>query len=66
MVLNSLQKLGPLNFGLGPNHFALGAQPAPGEKKLVCIPADDVKHTLADLKLILKQSYHMTLHLRVT
>ena len=28
---------GPLRFGLGPNHFVLGPQPAPGEKRLVCI-----------------------------
>ena len=29
---------GPLNFVLGPDHFVLGAQLAPGEKRLVCIP----------------------------
>ena len=29
---------GPLNFGLSPNHFVLGAQLAPDEKRLVCIP----------------------------
>ena len=31
--------LGPLVFGWAPNHFILGAQLAPGEKMLVCIPA---------------------------
>ena len=30
--------LGPLVLGWAPNHFVLGAQPAPVEKRLVCIP----------------------------
>ena len=30
--------LGPLVSGWVPNPFVLGAQPAPGEKRLVCIP----------------------------
>ena len=30
--------LGPLDLGWAPNHFVLGAQLAPGEKGLVCIP----------------------------
>ena len=33
--------LGPLVLGWAPNHFVLGAQLAPGKKRLVCIP---VKH----------------------
>ena len=32
------QTLGPLVLGWTPNHFVLGAQLAPGEKRLVCIP----------------------------
>ena len=28
--------LGPLALGWAPNHFVLGAQLAPGEKRLVC------------------------------
>ena len=32
------QTLGPLVLGWAPNHFVLGAQLAPGEKRLVCIP----------------------------
>ena len=31
----------PLSFGLGPHHFVLRAQLAPGEKWLVCIPGKD-------------------------
>ena len=31
--------LGPFILGWAPNHFVLGAQLAPGEKRLVCIPA---------------------------
>ena len=31
--------LGPLVLGWAPNHFVLGAQLVPGEKRLVCIPA---------------------------
>ena len=31
--------LGPLVLSWTPNHFGLGAQLAPGEKMLVCIPA---------------------------
>ena len=30
--------MGPFVLGLAPNHFVLGAQLAPGEKRLVCIP----------------------------
>ena len=30
--------LGSLVFGWAPNHLVLGAQLAPGEKRLVCIP----------------------------
>ena len=30
--------LGPYVLGWAPNHFVLGAQLAPGEKSLVCIP----------------------------
>ena len=30
--------LGPLVLGWAPNHFVLGAQLAPGKKRLVCIP----------------------------
>ena len=30
--------LGPFVLGWAPNHFVLGAQLAPGEKILVCIP----------------------------
>ena len=33
------QILGSLVLGWAPNHFVLGAQLAPGEKRLVCIPA---------------------------
>ena len=33
------QILGTLVLGWTPNHLALGAQLAPGEKRLVCIPA---------------------------
>ena len=29
--------LGPLDLGWAPNHFVLGAQLAPGKKRLVCI-----------------------------
>ena len=36
--------LGPLVFGWAPNHFVLGAQLSPGEKMLVCIPAEGVQH----------------------
>ena len=32
------QILGPLVVGWAPNHFGSGAQLAPGEKRLVCIP----------------------------
>ena len=32
------QILGPLVLGWAPKHFVLGAQLAPGEKSLVCIP----------------------------
>ena len=32
------QILGPLVLGWAPNHFVLGAQLAPGEIRLVCIP----------------------------
>ena len=32
--------LGPLVLGWAPNHFVLGAQLAPGEKILVCIPVE--------------------------
>ena len=32
------QILDPLVFGWAPYHFVLGAQLAPGDKKLVCIP----------------------------
>ena len=32
--------LGPLVLGLAPNYFVLGAQLAPGEKRLVCITAN--------------------------
>ena len=32
------QILGPLVLGWAPNHFVLGAQLAPGKKRLVCIP----------------------------
>ena len=31
--------LGPLVLGWAPNHFVLGAQLAPGKKRLVCISA---------------------------
>ena len=31
--------LGPLVLGWAPNNFILGAQLAPGEKRVVCIPA---------------------------
>ena len=30
--------LGPLVLGWAPNHIVLGAQLAPNEKRLVCIP----------------------------
>ena len=33
------RNLCPLVLGCAPNHFVLGAQLAPGEKRLVCIPA---------------------------
>ena len=36
------QILGPLVLGWAPNHFVLGAQLAPGEKMLVCIPENVV------------------------
>ena len=32
------QTLGPLVLGWAPNYFVLGAQHAPGEKRLVCMP----------------------------
>ena len=38
MSLIFSQTLGPLVFGWAPNHFVLGAQLAPGEKRLVCVP----------------------------
>ena len=38
MSLILRQILGPLVVGWAPNHFGLGAQLAPGEKRLVCIP----------------------------
>ena len=34
------QTLGSLVLGWAPNHFVLGTQLAPGEKRFVCIPAD--------------------------
>ena len=36
------QTLGPLVWGWAPNHFDLGAQLAPGEKRLACIPVKAV------------------------
>ena len=36
------QILGPLVLSWVPNHFVLGAQLAPGEKRLVCIPVTTV------------------------
>ena len=38
MSLIFCQILGPLVLGWAPNDFVLGAQLAPGEKMLVCIP----------------------------
>ena len=38
MNLIFLRIQGPLVLGRAPNHFVLGAQLAPGEKRLVCIP----------------------------
>ena len=38
MSLIFCQILGPLVLGWAPYHFVLGAQLAPGEKILVCIP----------------------------
>ena len=38
MSLTFHQILGLLVLGWAPNHFILGAQLAPGEKLLVCIP----------------------------
>ena len=35
--------LGPLVWGWAPNHFVLGAQLAPGEKRLVCIPVNELR-----------------------
>ena len=40
MILIFGQTLGPLVLGWAPNHFVLGAQLAPGDKRLVCIPAN--------------------------
>ena len=37
------QILGPLVLGWAPNHFVLGAQLAPGRKRLACIPADTLR-----------------------
>ena len=34
--------LGPIVLCWAPNHFALRAQFAPGEKRLVCIPANHI------------------------
>ena len=39
--------LGPLVLGWAPNHYILGAQLAPGEIKLVCIPVDVFKTLLS-------------------
>ena len=36
--------LGPLVLSWAPNHFGLGAQLAPGEKMLVCIPGSCAKY----------------------
>ena len=36
------RNLGPLVLGWAPNHFFLGAQLAPGEKRLVCIPVTHI------------------------
>ena len=44
------QTLGPLVLGWAPNHFALGAQLAPGEKRLVCIPEVVVIQMTSTLK----------------
>ena len=39
--------LGPLFLGWAPNYFVLGAQLAPGEKRLVCISAEHSPLTYA-------------------
>ena len=39
MSLIFSQTLWPLVLGWAPNHFVLGVQLAPGEKRLVCVPA---------------------------
>ena len=51
--------LGPLVLGWAPNHFVLGAQDAPGEKRLVCIPDNNIdldfgreKNLKANFKLL--------------
>ena len=49
MVLISRQTLGSLVLGWAPNHFVLGAQLAPGRKRLVCIPAGSTYHIVGNL-----------------
>ena len=39
--------LGPLSLDWAPNHFVLGAQLAPGEKSLACIPEVPCKQGVA-------------------
>ena len=43
-MFNFRRILGPLVMGWAPNHFVLGAQLAPGEKRLVCIPVKSVAY----------------------
>ena len=38
--------LGPLVLGWAPNHVGLGAQLAPGENRLVCIPVIYSQHKI--------------------
>ena len=49
MSLFFRQILGPLILCWAPDHFLLGAQLAPGEKRLVCIPVMFVHYTFSSV-----------------
>ena len=44
--------LGPLVLGWAPNHFVLGAQVAPGEKRLVCIPVMGLPDSVYNIRTL--------------
>ena len=50
--------LGPLDLGWAPNHFVLGAQLAPGEKRLDCIPASAYQRSSRCNKTSKKKQFH--------